>query len=156
MGIPAFRFAGSWRGYQQRLIDELDRHLDDRRLHVVAAPGAGKTVIGLEVLRLLARPALILSPTLAIREQWLGRLGAMFAADDAGWLAGAGSDLAAPGWLVSSTYQSLHSALGDKDDGEEDDEEAAEEAAEAPGDETQSQEERARVPHRQPDRDPAL
>ncbi len=42
MGIPAFRFAGTWRGYQQRLIDELDRHLDDRRLHVVAAPGAGK------------------------------------------------------------------------------------------------------------------
>lgn len=124
--IPDFRFAGTWRGYQQRLLGALHTHLDDRRLHVVAAPGAGKTVIGLEVLRQLGRPALILSPTLAIREQWLDRLRAMFAADDPAWLAGAGADLAQPGWLVSSTYQSLHAALGGRDRGSED--EDAEEA----------------------------
>lgn len=137
--FPEFRFTGRWRGYQQRLVDELEQHLDDRRLHVVAAPGAGKTVIGLEVLRRLGRPALVLSPTLAIRDQWLSRLRGMFASDAPDWLAGAGSDLAEPGWLVSSTYQSLHSALGGRDANDEDEE--AEEDGEATAGEAQ-----ARVP----------
>ncbi len=132
--IPAYRFAGTWRGYQQRLLDELHRHLDDRKLHVVAAPGAGKTVIGLEVMRLLDRPALILSPTLGIREQWLARLRAMFVSDDPAWLEGAGTALAAPGWLTSSTYQSVHAALGGRDeDGEEDDAEDREDPGETAG-----------------------
>lgn len=120
--IPSFRFSGTWRGYQQRLLDEMAHHLDDRRLHVVAAPGAGKTLLGLEVLRLLGRPALVLSPTLGIREQWLARLRAMYVGDAPDWLDGVGSALAKPGWLTSSTYQSVHAALGGKPDAEDEDE----------------------------------
>ena len=36
---------------EDRVLQELKEHLDDARLHVVAAPGAGKTVLGLEVIR---------------------------------------------------------------------------------------------------------
>src|SRR5206468_2779489 len=56
------QFKGQWRDYQQRVLDQLDSLLADERLHVVAAPGSGKTVLGLEIMRRLGRPALILAP----------------------------------------------------------------------------------------------
>ncbi|MCI0692586.1 hypothetical protein L0337_11355 [candidate division KSB1 bacterium] len=42
--------------------------LNDNHLHIIAAPGSGKTILGLEVVRRLNKPALILSPTLAVRD----------------------------------------------------------------------------------------
>lgn len=36
------QFNGEWRSYQKRILDDLDFHLRDDKLHVVAAPGAGK------------------------------------------------------------------------------------------------------------------
>src|SRR6266851_4127018 len=42
-------FRKSWRVYQSRLLDHLDRYLANKSLHLVAAPGSGKTVLGLEV-----------------------------------------------------------------------------------------------------------
>ena len=68
-----FRFRHEWRPYQARVIAELDSHLDDKHFHLVAAPGSGKTVVGLEVLRRLAKPALVFAPTIAIRDQWIRR-----------------------------------------------------------------------------------
>lgn len=31
-------FKGNWRDYQARILEEMDEHFDDGRLHVVAAP----------------------------------------------------------------------------------------------------------------------
>ena len=45
-------FDGSWRSYQLRILDNLEFHLRDKKLHVVAAPGAGKTTLGIEVISL--------------------------------------------------------------------------------------------------------
>src|SRR5580692_686133 len=67
-------FQGSWRSYQARLLDRLDFYLEDRRLHIMAAPGSGKTVFGLEVVRRIDKPTLILAPTITIRNQWAERL----------------------------------------------------------------------------------
>ena len=53
-------FNGEWRSYQKRILDKLDFHLRDDKLHVVAAPGAGKTTLGIEVISRLNRPSLIL------------------------------------------------------------------------------------------------
>ena len=133
--FPKFHFIGTWRSYQARVLHELEDHLDDARLNIVAAPGAGKTVLGLEVLRRLGRPALVLSPSRAIRDQWLQRLEELFEAESGAWPGGIGSDLSAPGWLTSVTYQALHTALRgllepeDEDDegegsGEEEDDDA--------------------------------
>ena len=60
--LSSFKFKGKWRGYQQRVLEELVMHFSDKRLHVVAAPGAGKTTLGIEVIRRLGNPTLILSP----------------------------------------------------------------------------------------------
>lgn len=101
-------FTGVWRDYQARVLEEMDRHLDDRRLHVVAAPGAGKTVLGLEIVRRLGRPALVFAPTIAIRDQWEQRLCPLFL--DRPPQGGAVSrDLAQPAALTLTTYQALDS-----------------------------------------------
>ncbi len=103
------QFRRPWRRYQQRVLSELDDYLDDHHLHIVAAPGSGKTVLGLEVVRRLNQPTLIFTPTVAIRDQWIDRLLGLFS--DRGptlpdWLS---KDLRNPRFLTVSTYQSLHS-----------------------------------------------
>jgi superfamily II DNA or RNA helicase len=94
---PQFR----WRPSQQHLLD-LCEHVTDERWHLCAPPGAGKTLIGLELARRLDRPTLVLSPTTAIRDQWAGST-AMFGAPDR--FATTDPDDAAP--LLSVTYQLL-------------------------------------------------
>ena len=71
-------FNGEWRSYQKRILDDLDFHLRDDKLHVVAAPGAGKTTLGIEVISRLNRPALILCPTNTIKNQWKDRIRSSF------------------------------------------------------------------------------
>jgi len=64
-------FRKDWRAYQSRLLNSLDRYLDNKRLHLVAAPGSGKTVLGLEVIRRINQPTLVLAPTITIRDRGL-------------------------------------------------------------------------------------
>lgn len=71
----------SWRPSQRHLLD-LAGHVTDRRWHLCAPPGAGKTLIGLELARQVGRPALVLGPTTAIRDQWQASV-ARFGADPA-------------------------------------------------------------------------
>ena len=74
--LGEMQFKGTWRDYQARVLDEFEQHFGDERLHIVAAPGAGKTVLGLEIIRRIGRPALVFAPTIAIREQAKAIIGA--------------------------------------------------------------------------------
>ena len=56
------RFKGTFRSYQSRVLDNADEYLKDGRINIVAAPGSGKTVLGLELIRRLNAPCIILSP----------------------------------------------------------------------------------------------
>jgi hypothetical protein len=102
------RFNGVWRDYQARVLGEMDAHLCDERLHLVAAPGAGKTVLGLELVRRLARPALIFAPTVAIRDQWVQRLCPLFLSEPPA-ATDVSRELADPRPLTLATYQALDS-----------------------------------------------
>ena len=101
------RFSGQWRDYQQRVLDDLEALNEDRRLHLVAAPGSGKTVLGLELARRLARPALILTPSRVIRDQWRERLVPLFLPEmpDSSEFS---REIANPAVLTATTYQALH------------------------------------------------
>jgi len=115
------RFRWPWRDYQTRVLKVLDGHLTDRRLHIVAAPGAGKTVLGLEVFRRLDRPTLVLSPTRTIRDQWVDRLRDFLPAGvDPFAQPWQSRDLAAPAFFTSLTYQALHARVRTQVDGGED------------------------------------
>ncbi|MDN5853171.1 MAG: DEAD/DEAH box helicase family protein, partial [Actinomycetia bacterium] len=81
-----------------------------RRAWVVLPPGAGKTYVGLEVIRQRGVPAVVLGPNTAIQMQWC-----------AGWRSygsehaiGTERDLAAP--ITALTYQSLASFDDDRDE----------------------------------------
>jgi len=100
------RFRFPWRPYQARVLEALDRHLADDHLHVIAPPGSGKTVLGLETLRRLARPALVLAPTSTIREQWIERLRVDFSLP--GGEPSISRSALEPGELTFLTYQALY------------------------------------------------
>ena len=100
------KFEGRWRDYQQRVLDEFDHHLDDHRVNVVAAPGSGKTVLGLELMRRLARPAIVLAPSITIRNQWAERLTPLFMSMLPQDLVS--FDLDKPRRITAATYQALH------------------------------------------------
>ena len=72
------KFYGTYRQYQQRVLDNLERFLSNEKIHVVAAPGSGKTILGLELIKRLDNVSLILVPSIAIREQWIERFTSNF------------------------------------------------------------------------------
>ena len=122
--IAELQFRLKWRPYQARVLDALDYHLDDQKLHIVAAPGSGKTCLGLEVFRRLASPAVVLSPTRTIRDQWLARLADFLPPGSEIPPTWTSRDLNSPGLLTSITYQALHVRYvphGDTDNGEDND-----------------------------------
>ncbi len=104
---PHLKFRHTWRSEQQRVIRHILTYLDDKRLHLVAAPGAGKTLIGLEVFNQLQLKSLIISPTRLIRDQWLQRLEFFLPQDQKpSWC---GTNLHTNQLLTSTTYQALFS-----------------------------------------------
>src|SRR5205814_2583133 len=101
-------FRKSWRVYQSRLLDRLDRFLANKRLHLVAAPGSGKTVLGLEVIKRINLPTLVLAPTITIRDQWVDRLVDLFLLQGNGRPSWVSTELRIPAFLTVTTYQALH------------------------------------------------
>jgi superfamily II DNA or RNA helicase len=65
-------FNSPWHRYQQLALEAFERDRSDGRGQtlIVAPPGAGKTLIGLEVVRRIGVPALVLCPTQTIQRQW--------------------------------------------------------------------------------------
>jgi superfamily II DNA or RNA helicase len=79
------RFRHPFRRYQQMVLDVLGGPVsDDQKLHVVAPPGAGKTIIGLELIRRFERPAVVFCPTTTIQQQWQEKID-LFTSDPA-WI----------------------------------------------------------------------
>ncbi len=120
MSYSDLKFRYSWRPYQKRVLDAIDQHLDDKRLHIVAAPGAGKTTLGLEVFCRLQKRALVLSPTRTIRDQWIQRLMDFLETDDPFELDWVSREIRKPAILTSITYQALHAQLSSELEKEED------------------------------------
>ena len=92
----------AWRKSQRHLLD-LCGHVTDRRWHVCAPPGAGKTLVGLELARWHGTRTLVLSPTTAIRDQWRAAVALFGALPDEF----AATALGRPAELYSITYQLL-------------------------------------------------
>jgi superfamily II DNA or RNA helicase len=96
------RFRGRWRRYQELALDALDHDVarGGSRTHIVAPPGSGKTLLGVEAIRRIGRPALVLVPNTAVQTQWL-RAVQLFDGDPTV----AAADTSAP--ISVLTYQSL-------------------------------------------------
>ena len=104
-------FKGTWRTYQARVLKNADKYLADGKIHIVAAPGSGKTTLGIELIGRLGKPTLILAPSIAIREQWKARIIEGFLVDGLNPDDYISQDLKNPSLFTIATYQSLHSAM---------------------------------------------
>ncbi len=105
------QFRGTWRDYQDRALSNADKYLADGKVHIVAAPGSGKTTLGIELIRRLGAPCLILSPGITIRQQWLERIveGFLLPGRDPEELLS--NDLKNMKTITAITYQALYSAM---------------------------------------------
>ena len=109
--FKGIEFKGTFRIYQQRVLDVADKHLKDGRIHIVAAPGSGKTILGCELIRRLNKPCLIFSPTVTIREQWGARFNSWFLNSEYEYNNLVSYDLFDIKLINSVTYQALYSAM---------------------------------------------
>lgn len=124
------QFKGVWRKYQERVLFNSKKHLEDHKIHIVAAPGSGKTTLGIELIRRLGEPCLILSPSITIRQQWLERVTDSFLCEGHEPNDILSNDLKHMKNITAITYQALYSAmknyqgvLNEDDDDEEEIEE---------------------------------
>lgn len=63
-------FKYEFRKYQQDVLTSLNKYVEDGKVNIVAPPGSGKTILGLEIICRLNLKTIIFVPTLAIKEQW--------------------------------------------------------------------------------------
>lgn len=110
------KFKGKWRDYQQRILDNLNYHLADNKIHVVAAPGAGKTTLGIEVIARINKPTMILAPTITIRDQWKQRIIDAFLNGNSESIIS--TNIREPEFITVITYQSLLAAFCGREDDE--------------------------------------
>ena len=104
-------FKGEWRAYQKRILEKSDTIMADGHIHLVAAPGSGKTTLGIEFIRRNSNPALILVPTVTIRQQWVDRIREAFLDDASLADEMISQNLKQPKTITVATYQALHSAI---------------------------------------------
>ena len=111
MNFNNISFKGVFRDYQQRVLDNSSKFLFDGKINIVAAPGSGKTILGLELIRRLDAPCIIFSPTTTIRQQWGQRFLESFLNDNQNIDDFVSYDLDEIKLINSVTYQALHSTI---------------------------------------------
>ena len=118
------KFKGRWRKYQKEVLDRFQDYQADRHVHLVAAPGSGKTTIGIELIARFGNPALVLVPTVTIREQWVDRIQTAFLGEGQRLSDLVSQNLKEMKALTIVTYQAFHSAMNQlqsQEDGEAED-----------------------------------
>ena len=111
VNFDGISFKGKFRDYQQRVLDNADKYLKDGKINIVAAPGSGKTVLGLELIRRVGDPCIVLSPTTAIRQQWGERFKELFLDNMEEFSDFFSNDLHQIRLINSITYQALYTAV---------------------------------------------
>lgn len=105
------KFNGTWRNYQRQVLDNFQEYQADGHVHLVAAPGSGKTTIGIELIAHFDKPALVLVPTVTIREQWVDRIRQAFLEGEDQITSLVSQNLKDMKQITIATYQAFHSAM---------------------------------------------
>ena len=105
------KFKGTWRNYQARVLKNTEKYMADGKIHIVAAPGSGKTTLGIELIARMKEAALVLTPSITIRQQWAARITEGFLNDGLNPEDYISQNLKEPRCITIATYQALHSAM---------------------------------------------
>ncbi|MCF6349270.1 MAG: DEAD/DEAH box helicase family protein [Flavobacteriaceae bacterium] len=100
------KFSFSWRSYQETFLKNFSSHISDNHFHVIAPPGSGKTILGIEIIKQLGKKALVLAPTITIRNQWEDRLQNFFTKNNS--FKEYSFNIKSLSDITFTTYQSLH------------------------------------------------
>lgn len=74
MSIPlSFRYP--FRKYQRMILSQIESGQGDHKYHLVAPPGSGKTIVGIELINCFQAPAVVFAPTTTIQLQWREKVG---------------------------------------------------------------------------------
>ena len=106
--FPQIAFQGELRPSQSDVVRIAEAQLEagQRRLHIVAPPGSGKTVLGLYLwAHVLRCPAVVFAPNSAIQAQWAARVSLFDVSPSNDATVSTSPD--APALLTSLTYQSV-------------------------------------------------
>src|SRR5581483_8760479 len=70
--LERLQFRYPLRLYQQEIIQLVNNKLEkgEKQLHIVAPPGAGKTILGLQIISQFKCPSVVLCPNTTIQSQW--------------------------------------------------------------------------------------
>lgn len=106
-------YRGVFRDYQRNLLRKLEDRLDEHRLNIVTPPGSGKIVVGLEIVRRIGEPCLILSSTDVMRAHWTQQFVESFLPENLCSEAEQyiSMDITCPELLTSVTYEALYAAV---------------------------------------------
>lgn len=99
-------FIFNWRPYQAKVLANFSSHIHDNHFHIVAPPGSGKTILGIELIRRIGKKTIILAPTLTIRNQWEDRLQNFFT-ENCDFI-NYSFNIKKPSDITFTTYQGLH------------------------------------------------
>lgn len=68
-------FQFPFRKYQKLILHQVEAATDtERKYHIIAPPGSGKTIVGLELIKRFAEPSVVFTPTSTIQLQWRERV----------------------------------------------------------------------------------
>jgi Type III restriction enzyme, res subunit len=74
--LSELRFRHPFRKYQRQILERVEvSGAAERKHHIVAPPGSGKTIVGLELIRRFGEPAVVFAPTATIQQQWCEEVG---------------------------------------------------------------------------------
>lgn len=102
--FKSLSFRYPFRKYQRMVLEQMEQSLQDRKFHIVAPPGSGKTIIGLELIRRLGARAVVFAPTTTIQSQWYQKVG-MFLPEGGSIEQYASMDPSRPAPIQIFTYQ---------------------------------------------------
>ena len=104
--------------YQKEILNifEKERARGDKKIHIVAPPGSGKTIVGLEMICRIDEPTLILVPNLTLQEQWKDKLEKLFLEENESILELVSTSISDIKKINIITYQSLSGTEDENDD----------------------------------------
>ncbi len=113
MSFDAVAYRGKFREDQEQLLRRVHRCAENSKIHLITPPGSDKYALGLEILRYLKNPALILSASPTTCAVWCDRLLADFllSVDENEREAYISRELSTPALLTAITYEALAAAF---------------------------------------------
>ena len=104
-------FRGTFRSYQQRVLDNAKQYIAEGKLNIVAPPGSGNTILGLELIRGIGEACLIISPTVATRDYWGKQFREYFLEDESAFHTFFSTDLDRAKVINALTYAELEECM---------------------------------------------